>query len=554
MLYPGDWNGGYYAVQQSITLVAIYVECPHANFGEWTVVTEPTYTEEGLQERTCLDCGYVESEAIPVLTKDYTIRLFLDEADVELGAKIDGVDGTELLIPINMNEDYNDAYGDFPTASLVGYIFQGWFLEAYGFMMTEGEWNGGSYAVPGDCELYAIFEECPHANMSEWTVTVEPQVGVAGEQTATCLDCGYVAVEEIPALDPPAKAYTITFDPDGGVMPEGALLVLPIDYMDNYKEAAGYDYPVPTLDGYVFAGWYWELYNFTLTEGDWNGGYYAVQMSIDVVALYEEAPAPAEVEAAADGNTITVTNINDGVKDIFVAAGEQSAYADVKANMLYHLYATSHKIVDGTWSYDVSENGIYTVLVRYNDGTVEAKYFVVDCNDGKEPTMVQDGATVTFTNLNDLYVLRYVEGEYDTSYAIKRAPGVTNIKSWNLEADNSFSVTLEPGTYSFVTQFNDGNYVYYTITVEAPKKDYKITFDPDGGVMPEGVALEYGINYNENYKEATGIEYPVPTMDGYIFDGWYWEAFNYWLTEGDWNSGWFAVQQDVDLIALWLEA
>ena len=337
-------------------------------------------------------------------------------------------------------------------------------------------------------------------------------------------------------------------------MPEGALLVLPIDYMDNYKEAAGYDYPVPTLDGYKFAGWYWELYNFTLTEGDWNGGYYAVQMSIDVVALWEEAPVVAVV---ADGNTITVTNVDSTVKDIFVAAGKQEVYKDVKANMLYHLYATSHKVVDGTWSYDVSENGTYTVLIRYNDGTVEAKYFVVDCNDGTVADCVQDGATVTFNNLNDLYVLRYVAGEYDSSYAIKRAPGVVNVSpKYNADqfVNGSFSVTLEPGVYSFVTQFNDGNYVYYTITVEAPKKDYKITFNPDGGVMPEGVALEYGINYMENYKEATGIEYPVPTLEGYTFDGWYWEAFNYWLTEGDWNGGWFAVQQDVDLIALWLEA
>ena len=552
VLDEGTWNGGYFAVAMNVDLVALYEECAHANMSEWTVTVEPQVGVAGEQTATCLDCGYVVVEEIPALeapAKDYVITFDPDGGVMPEGALLE--------LPINYNENYKEAAGyDYPvpTAPEVGLVFEAWYWEAYNYMLYPGDWNSGYYAVQQSITLVAIYVECPHANMSEWTVTVEPQVGVAGEQTATCLDCGYVAVEEIPALDPPAKAYTITFDPDGGVMPEGALLVLPIDYMDNYKEAAGYDYPVPTLDGYKFAGWYWELYNFTLTEGDWNGGYYAVQMSIDVVALWEEAPVVAVV---ADGNTITVTNVDSTVKDIFVAAGKQEVYKDVKANMLYHLYATSHKVVDGTWSYDVSENGTYTVLIRYNDGTVEAKYFVVDCNDGTVADCVQDGATVTFNNLNDLYVLRYVAGEYDSSYAIKRAPGVVNVSpKYNADqfVNGSFSVTLEPGVYSFVTQFNDGNYVYYTITVEAPKKDYKITFNPDGGVMPEGVALEYGINYMENYKEATGIEYPVPTLEGYTFDGWYWEAFNYWLTEGDWNGGWFAVQQDVDLIALWLEA
>ena len=37
------------------------------NFGEWVVLEEPTETSEGLQERTCADCGHVETEAIPVI-------------------------------------------------------------------------------------------------------------------------------------------------------------------------------------------------------------------------------------------------------------------------------------------------------------------------------------------------------------------------------------------------------------------------------------------------------------------------------------------------------
>ncbi|MBR6514065.1 MAG: InlB B-repeat-containing protein [Clostridia bacterium] len=551
VLDEGTWNGGYFAVAMDVPLVALYEECVHANWSDWTVTVEPSYTAEGEQERTCLDCGYVETAVVDKLTKAYTITFDADGGVMPEGA-------LEVL-PINYNENYKEAAGyDYPVPTLEGYDFMGWYWEEYNYTLTQGDWDGGYYAITWSITVVALYEEaapveCPH-EWSDWTVTVEPTYTADGEQTRTCALCGEVETEVVPML---VKDWKITFDPDGGVMPEGVELEYGINYMDNYKEATGIDYPVPTLDGYVFAGWYWELYNYVLDEGTWNGGYFAVQMDVPLVALYEEAP---EVAVAVEGNTITVNNIGvAGVKDIFVAAGTQETYKDVKANMLYHLYATSYKVVDGTWSYDVSENGAYTVLVRYNDGTVEAKYFFVDCNDGTVADFVQDGATVTFNNLDDLYVLRYVAGEYDTSYAIKRAPGVVNVSA-KYDADKivngSFSVTLEPGTYSFVTQFNDGNYVYYTVVVEAPvvEKDYTITFDPDGGVMPEGALLVLPINMNENYKEAAGYDYPVPTLEGYTFAGWYWEQYNYTLTEGDWDYGYYAINWSIDVVALYEEA
>ena len=168
---------------------------------------------------------------------------------------------------------------------------------------------------------------------------------------------------------------------------------------------------------------------------------------------------------------------------------------------------------------------------------------------------VVDGNTVTVKNLENLLVLRYVPGEYATSYEIKRAPGVVNVRGREI-VDGTFSVTLEPGTYTFVTQFNDGNFVYYTVVVEAPvvQKDYTITFDPDGGVMPEGALTVLPINMNENYKEAAGYDYPVPTLEGYTFGGWYWEEYNYTLTQGDWDGGYYAINWSINVIALWQEA
>ena len=40
-------------------------------FGEWTVTKEATYTETGLQERTCTGCGYVETEEIEKIAHEH---------------------------------------------------------------------------------------------------------------------------------------------------------------------------------------------------------------------------------------------------------------------------------------------------------------------------------------------------------------------------------------------------------------------------------------------------------------------------------------------------
>ena len=65
------------------TFCVIYVRpCETHSFGDWVVVEEPTETSEGLQERTCHDCGHVESETIPAIdnnppTGDCSIMLWL---------------------------------------------------------------------------------------------------------------------------------------------------------------------------------------------------------------------------------------------------------------------------------------------------------------------------------------------------------------------------------------------------------------------------------------------------------------------------------------------
>ncbi len=227
--------------------------CEHV-WGEWVVTLEPTTEAAGEETATCTLCGETKTQEIPPVedVKDFTITFALYDEDITAGAKIDGTDETSVSYGINNGDHYVDLF-EYPTATKEGYDFVGWLLEDYGFMLTYDEYAGNYYALTGDCTVYAIFEEIV-----------------------------------------PEKDWKITFDPNGGVMPEGVPTEMGINTNENYKEATGYDYPVPTLEGYVFAGWFWEAFNFTLTEGDWNGGWFAVSQDVDLVALWEEAPVVPE--------------------------------------------------------------------------------------------------------------------------------------------------------------------------------------------------------------------------------------------------------------------
>ncbi|MBR6514941.1 MAG: S-layer homology domain-containing protein [Clostridia bacterium] len=277
------------------------VVCEHV-WGDWTETAKATHTADGEETRTCTLCNEVETNVIPAHEADNTIRLFLDPADVENGAKIDGTDATELLLPICYGEDYNDFIGDMPTASMEGYEFVGWYLENYGFMMIQAEWDNGTYAVPGDCELYAIFEEvvvpCEHV-WGDWAETAKATHTVDGEETRTCTLCGEVETNVIPAhtADYTIRFFLEDFDVEEGAKIDGTdatELLLPICYGEDYNDYIG-DFPTVTKEGYIFVGWYIESLNFLMTEGEWNGNYYAITFDCEGYALFEEAPVELPV-------------------------------------------------------------------------------------------------------------------------------------------------------------------------------------------------------------------------------------------------------------------
>ncbi|MBE6685976.1 MAG: hypothetical protein E7591_01980 [Ruminococcaceae bacterium] len=178
---------------------------------------------------------------------------------------------------------------------------------------------------------------------------------------------------------------------------------------------------IPEREGYILTGWN--------TEADGSGNFYAAGSQIEVtepVTLYgvweeekPEEPVVTEPAATAEGAVVTISGLTAEVKDVFLALGEYDNYTDVNNNKIVRL--TQNKL-KGAQSYDytVPAGGVYTVLVRYNDGTMKYVYVTVDV---VEPAMSADGLQITVKNLEGVKVIRTAYGTYKTGAQIKAAEG-----------------------------------------------------------------------------------------------------------------------------------
>ena len=162
------------------------------------------------------------------------------------------------------------------------------------------------------------------------------------------------------------------------------------------------------------------------------------------------------------GMQFEISNL-EAVKSIRYAYGEYDTEKDIKygESAVSHSAKTLRKRGDSC-TLQFPRPGLVSIVITYNDGTRDFyKYDVIK----SEPVVTCDGGnSITFSGLSDLKVLRYVKGEYDSSYDIKRASGSVTISGKTLNSD-TYTVTLEPGTYTFCVQYNDESYNYYTFDV-----------------------------------------------------------------------------------------
>ncbi len=168
---------------------------------------------KGTAKYGSVSCNYTSSQLSALTPGDY-----LCEFKVAASSNYTGLDATIAfkvlgkiytvtfdpnggsVSPINKTVAYGSAYGDMPTPTRTGYIFDGWYTET----------TGGTRVT----DSTTMIENSGHTLYAHWT----------------------------------ANTYTITFDAGGGN-------VLPTSKTVAYGSTYG-ALPIPTFSGYVFAGWY----------------------------------------------------------------------------------------------------------------------------------------------------------------------------------------------------------------------------------------------------------------------------------------------------------
>ncbi|MBR5515307.1 MAG: polysaccharide deacetylase family protein [Clostridia bacterium] len=288
------------------------------------------------------------------------------------------------------------------------------------------------------------------------------------------------------------------------------------------------------------------VFSVTLTESGFYTFWIKTNDSLEYIETVELKPLALEVNS--DGLTITVYNLEE-VRDFLIAKGTYDNYSDSRNNKVASI---SSSRIEGKseYSYMVSEQGDYTVAVRYKDSAKEHSYFHISIsvptpsyennglqvkvgnltgvkvirtaygeydsvgdikraqgsrafsaknilkglteytiqyrdngrvtigvvyNNGYEelykyevakrvPVVTKEDQTITFSNLEHLQNIRYAKGVYTNSADIKNAQGSVTVKKTDV-VNNTFSVTLEYGTYSFCVQYDDESYNYYTFEI-----------------------------------------------------------------------------------------
>ncbi|MBR4880859.1 MAG: hypothetical protein IKU19_02935, partial [Clostridia bacterium] len=203
-------------------------------------------------------------------------------------------------------------------------------------------------------------------------------------------------------------------------------------------------------------------FTYTLTDpGDYTVLIRYNDGTFDVIHHTLTVTTPVLVE---NGLRAIITNIPD-IKIIRTAYGHYESVTDIKAAPTVRYFNNKTAIKDAEeYMIQYREEGEVTIIVEYNDGYKHYFYYNVE---KKVPTYTLEGDTITFGNLDDLYIIRYAPGKYTTSNNIKNAPNSQYKKAANINENGEIVITgLTTGRWSFMVQNNDDSYNFYVLDVE----------------------------------------------------------------------------------------
>ena len=210
--------------------ITLYEQCctDGHEFGAWTIVTAASCTQDGEEQRVCVNCGETERRTAPMLGHDY-------------GSAVTAPTCTQGGNTTFTCARCGDSYTADETAALGHALID---HAARAATCTEKGWK--AYRTCARCD-YTTYQEIKALNHA-WdggTVTQQPTETEPGIKSYTCTRCGQIRTEEIPATSPD---YIVVFDANRGSGTMADQVILRDTYAYLTKNAF-------TRTGYSFSGW-----------------------------------------------------------------------------------------------------------------------------------------------------------------------------------------------------------------------------------------------------------------------------------------------------------
>jgi uncharacterized repeat protein (TIGR02543 family) len=284
--------------------------------------------------------------------------------------------------------------------------------------------------------------------------------------------------------NPALKQYTITFDTDGGECDIDSKIV-------TYRKAIG-ELPIPTKEGYVFAGWY----NIDI-------GYTYTKTSLGLSAKNEVAITASTVYNL-QANAVLTAKWSNACTITFDATGGECDVQTLQTNnegKISNLpVPTREGYVFDYWYY-TKKVKIITTAVAVDNDTV----FSADTTLKAHWTEDKREFWLSFDANGGECSVDHIDVTYGEPYGVLPTPtydGYTFI-GWYSGKDTTSNLITSETIHE--TRYDGTAYALWAEDI------YTANFDTDGGSKLESQELYLGQYYGN---------LPTPTKDGYYFEGW----------------------------------
>ncbi|MBE6685885.1 MAG: hypothetical protein E7591_01485 [Ruminococcaceae bacterium] len=404
-----DGTNGCYTngvVAKAYGLVLNHADVPH-RWGEWQTTVDADCLSDGISIRCCSHCSETQTKAIPALGHSAGEAVIIESTCVSNGSLTTYCTRCNAILAQEIYETSGHKMGDWHTVTVA----------------TDTE-NG---LMRKECEYCGYYEE-----------KVVPALAVPYVYAEGGYDVFITLADNISAIRYAGGVYTSGSDikaaPDCVTLNSTIIKNSTSNGIFSRKMADG------------------GIYTFWMKTND--GKEFISTVDISVMTPF----------VTSNGVTVTVHNLY-GVKDFFIAEGDYKTYTEINQNKIVRV--TETKIAGShDYSYIVTNPGIHTVCIRFNDSARANMIVQLDLTV-TEPEFTNFGLQIYLSELDDVKVVRTAYGDYNTPGEIKRAPGQRSFSGKSdLKGKSEYMIQYrENGRVSIGIQYNNGYVVMYKYDV-----------------------------------------------------------------------------------------